>query len=157
MKVTIAEASRLTGKSVPTLHRHTASGKLSYSKNEKDEKVVDTAELERCYGELDQTQSETRDSIDQDTTFLRDNQELRHQNDILKQENDNLKSQLKEANEREQKLFVLTDRLSKQNETLMLNPPPKAHRSGNIFTYFRNLFTPTQTPQDAQPTESEDQ
>ena len=158
MKVTIAEASRLTGKSVPTLHRHTSIGKLSYSKNERDEKVVDTAELERCYGKLDQTESETRDSIDQDTTFLRDNQELRHQNDILKQENDNLKSQLKEANEREQKLFVLTDRLSKQNETLMLNPPKQAPRSGNVITYFRSLFTPTQTQQDAQPThQSEEQ
>ena len=134
MKVTIAEASRLTGKSIPTLHRHTNTGKLSCSKNERDEKVVDTAELERVYGQLNQSDSETRETPDQDTTFLIDNQNLQHENDILKKENDNLKSQLIDAKEREKRLFDLSERLQKQNEVLML---PKPRRTlSDIINYF---------------------
>ena len=136
MKVSISEASKLTGKSIPTLHRHTNSGKLSYSKNERDEKVVQIVDLERIYGKLKQLTDETRETAEQDTTFLIDNQELRQENDTLKRENDNLKSQLRDAGEREKRLFDLSERLPKQNEVLML---PKPRRT---FTDIINFFKP---------------
>ena len=65
MKITIAEASKLTGKSIPTLHRHTNNGKLSYSKNENDEKVVDIVEFERAYGKLNHNENGTGENADQ--------------------------------------------------------------------------------------------
>ena len=125
MKITIAEAAKLTGKSVPTLHRHTNNGKFSYSKNEKGEKVVDIAELERYYGTLKTLESDNQENTDLLAKRELDNQNLQQENDNLKKETDNLKSQLIDASEREQRLFDLTDRLQKQNEMLMLAPPAK--------------------------------
>lgn len=139
MKITISKASELTGKSVATLHRHCNNGSLSYSKNEKGEKVVCISELERCYGQLNKPTDETQENGDRVSLSEYENQKLQHQNDILKNENDNLKSQLRDAGEREQRLFELTDRLTKQNETLMLQPPPKPRRT---FTDILNFFKP---------------
>lgn len=137
MKITIAEASKLTQKSVATLHRHCNNGKLSFSKNERDEKVVDIAELERCYGQLRQPTDENQVDRDGISMSELDNQKLRHENDILQREIDSLKSQLSEAQEREQKLFLLTSSLTKQNEVLILQPAPKPRRSFNdILNYF---------------------
>ena len=132
MKVSISEASKLTGKSIPTLHRHTNSGKLSYSKNEKGEKVVDISELERCYGTLKQAKSDNQENDDLLAKRELEYQNLRQENDTLQKETDNLKSQLIDASEREQRLFDLTDRLQKQNEMLMLQPPPKT-----LFSFLR--------------------
>ena len=143
MKVSIAEASRLTGKSIPTLHRHTNCGKLSFSRNEKDEKVVDISELERIYGALNQPTGETHETADQDTTFLIENQKLQLENDSLKKENENLQSQLRDAVEREQKLFALAEGLTKQNETLMLPKPRRTFTFSDILNFFRTPNQPT--------------
>ena len=132
MKITIAEAAKLTGKSVPTLHRHSNNGKLSYSKNEKGEKVVDIAELERVYGTLKQAEGDNQENADLLAKRELEYQNLQQENDTLKKETDNLKSQLIDAAEREQRLFDLTDRLQKQNEMLMLQPPPKT-----LFSFLR--------------------
>ena len=140
MKITIAEASKLTEKSVPTLHRHSNNGKFSYSKNEKGEKVVDISELERCYGTLKTLESDNQENADQVSLRERDYLILQQENDNQKKENDNLKSQLRDAVEREQKLFDLTDRLTKQNEVLMLPKPKKTFT--DIINFFRTS-TPT--------------
>ena len=52
MKVTIAEAEKLTGKSIKTIYRHISQGILTCSQNAQGQKVVDIAELERVYGTL---------------------------------------------------------------------------------------------------------
>ncbi|MXV73144.1 hypothetical protein F4Z99_02565 [Candidatus Poribacteria bacterium] len=44
---------------------------------------------------------------------------------LLKEQVQDLKTQLAESTEREKMLLELTDRLQKQNETLMLPPPEK--------------------------------
>ena len=132
MKITIAEAAKLTGKSVPTLHRHTNNGKLSFSKNEKGEKVVDIAELERCYGTLKTLESDNQENADLLAKSELEYQNLQQENDTLQKENDNLTSQLRDAGEREKRLFDLTDRLQKQNEMLMIAPPAKP-----LFSFMR--------------------
>ena len=132
MKITIAEAAKLTGKSVPTLHRHSNNGKLSYSKNEKGEKVVDIAELERCYGTLKTLESDNQENTDLLAKRELEYQNLRQENDTLQKETDNLKSQLIDAGEREKRLFDLTDRLQKQNEMLMIAPPRR-----HLFSFMR--------------------
>ena len=132
MKITITEAAKRTGKSVPTLHRHTNNGKLSFSKNEKGEKVVDIAELERYYGTLKTLESDNQENADQVSLRERDYLILQQENDTLQKETDNLKSQLIDAAEREQRLFDLTDRLQKQNEMLMIAPPRR-----HLFSFMR--------------------
>ena len=52
MKVTIAEAEKLTGKSIKTIYRHISQGILTCSQNAQGQKIVDIAELERVYGTL---------------------------------------------------------------------------------------------------------
>ena len=132
MKITIAEAAKLTGKSVPTLHRHTNCGKLSFSKNEKGEKVVDIAELERCYGTLKTLESDNQENADLLAKSELEYQNLQQENDTLQKKNDNLTSQLRDAGEREKRLFDLTDRLQKHNEMLMIAPPRR-----HLFSFMR--------------------
>ena len=52
MKVIIAEAEKLTGKSIKSIYRHISQGILTCSQNAQGQKVVDIAELERVYGTL---------------------------------------------------------------------------------------------------------
>ena len=49
MKLTIKEASELTGTPDKTIYRHIKEGKLSTTLNALGQKVVDIAELERAY------------------------------------------------------------------------------------------------------------
>lgn len=51
-KVSVAEAAKLTGKSVKTIYRHIDIGKLSSSHNENGSKSIDISELQRVYGDL---------------------------------------------------------------------------------------------------------
>lgn len=54
-KVSISEASRLTGKPRSTIHRHINKGKLSKQKDGLGNPVLDVIELERVYGDLKKT------------------------------------------------------------------------------------------------------
>ncbi|HRK98674.1 MAG TPA: entry exclusion 1 domain-containing protein [Alphaproteobacteria bacterium] len=49
-KVSVTQASELTGKSKSTIQRALKSGRLSYSMNDAGDKEIDTSELERVYG-----------------------------------------------------------------------------------------------------------
>ena len=48
-KISISEASRLTGKNRSTLHRHIKSGKLSKFLDDDNNPTIDTSELARVY------------------------------------------------------------------------------------------------------------
>ena len=48
-QLTILEASKLTGKSVKTIYRHINDGRISYSTNIDNVKVIDLSELSRVY------------------------------------------------------------------------------------------------------------
>ena len=54
MQHTLSEAARLTGKDRTTIHRHIRSGKLSKGIGTDGAPYVETSELIRCYGELQQ-------------------------------------------------------------------------------------------------------
>ncbi len=57
-RVSISEASRLTGKSRTTLHRLIKAGDLSTCSGERNAKMVDTSELLRVFGPFEQPKSE---------------------------------------------------------------------------------------------------
>ena len=48
--LTILEASKATGKSVKTIYRHMKDGRISYSTNIDNVKVIDLSDLSRVYG-----------------------------------------------------------------------------------------------------------
>lgn len=55
-KISISEASRLTGKSRTTLHRLIKAGELSSCSGSKNTKLLDTSELLRVFGTLSAVQ-----------------------------------------------------------------------------------------------------
>ena len=57
-KISISEASRLTGKSRTTLHRLIKSGELSSCSGVRNTKLLDTSELLRVFGTLSSVQAE---------------------------------------------------------------------------------------------------
>ena len=96
--------------------------------------MLNIAELERVFGKLERV-DDTQENVQM--THV-DNQKLEIEIEYLKKENDTLKSQLRDATQRESDLLEIVKNNSK---TLMLTSP-KSTRSGNVITYLRNLFTP---------------
>jgi hypothetical protein len=89
--VSVLEASKLTGKSSQTIYRHIKRGKLS-----KTEDGIDTRELMRVYGAL---RTETPDTPAAPTTTG-----ASVEIDYLKRENQLLREQLANAEERETRM-----------------------------------------------------
>ncbi len=58
MKHTLREAAELAGISRPTIYRHVRQGKVSASLDHDGNKVIETAELMRAYGELRQGETQ---------------------------------------------------------------------------------------------------
>lgn len=123
-KHTISEASRITGKSRSTLHRHIKSGKLSKSLDESGAPIIDTSELQRVYGVLSH-----RDSSDTPTLAHHDtppnNTEMKAEMDALRRENDNLRQE--------------RDRWASQAESLtrLITHQDATHRA----SWFSRLFS----------------
>ena len=127
-KITLKEAIQRTGKSESTIRRDMRSGKVSYSKNESGRVQFDTAELSRVYGQLksDDTATDTSNDLSMnghDTPIASEKVIA-----LLEEQVQDLKTQLSQSTEREKTLLELSNRLHKQNETLML-PPPETKRN----------------------------
>lgn len=91
-KVSVAEAAKLTGKSVKTIYRHIDTGKLSSSQDDNGSKSIDISELQRAYGNL---------NFKIENDIYSRMSELENQNDnqlrqLLQQENEMLKKLLDE-------------------------------------------------------------
>jgi predicted transcriptional regulator len=102
--VTITEASRLTGKSTATLHRHIKAGKLSRTPEGK----LDTAELLRVYGAF--KGADTSQSY-QSAAAMSAHETSREEwlmNQIEKLQND-IKELKQESLERERRLLALIE------------------------------------------------
>jgi len=91
-KVSVAEAAKLTGKSIKTIYRHIDTGKLSSSQNENGSKSIDTSELQRVYGDIKIASENVIDSQVSEIEKENDNQAKQ----LLQQENELLKKLLDE-------------------------------------------------------------
>lgn len=91
-KVSVAEAAKLTGKSIKTIYRHIDTGKLSSSQDDNGCKSIDISELQRVYGNLNLKIENDIDSRMSEIENQNDNQ-LRQ---LLQQENEMLKKLLDE-------------------------------------------------------------
>jgi predicted site-specific integrase-resolvase len=73
-KLTITESAKAAGIGRATLYRHIKEGKISCEIDKKGQKVIDTAELIRVYGEIRDTEtshenSKRHETGQDDTTF----------------------------------------------------------------------------------------
>jgi len=131
--VSISEASKLTGKSRTTLHRHIRTGKLSKLQDDTGNYKLDTSELIRVYGALSGTPVEQPDtvSIEQHDTL----------NDTLKRENEQLKKQIDLLQDHVSSLkqaLVLIEYKTEQGDTAVnsdvtSSKPPKRRKFLGIF------------------------
>lgn len=118
-KLTIKEAVDIIPVSESTLRRDLKSGKVSSEKDLQGRRRIDVSELTRVYGQLKHQNEEPTQSNE----YVKDSQmtEVDTPKIIAMLENQvsDLKAQLAQSTEREKTLLDLTDRLQKQNETLM--------------------------------------
>lgn len=134
-KLTITEAALLVKKSRKTLYRHIEQGKVSASQNDTGEKVIDTSELIRVYGELSQhdnvinkkmSQPET-DEKDQKIAILED--KIKQLNLLLEEKNERINDKQEHIDSLKQALILLE--YKKEHSTLIqeeLTQPPEVEK-----------------------------
>ena len=105
-------------------------------------KMVDTAELQRVYGEI---QNPAECPVESEMDADRLDIEIQTRIDNYESQLHTYKDQLEKAEAREQaanaeklRLLDLADRLQKQNEVLMLPPP----RKSGFWESIKKVFTP---------------
>ena len=124
-KVSVAEAARLTGKSVKTIYRHIDIGKLSSSQNDNGSKSIDISELQRVYGNIKIKNENIINSQMSDLENQNDNQ----MRQLLQQENEMLKKLL---DEKENHISSL--------KQAMLLLEHKEKKSGHPTSWFARFF-----------------
>ena len=87
-KHSISEASRLTGRARSTIHKHINDGKISKELDKEGNPIIDTSELVRAYGPLQDSDNTTTLSTSQRTTPKKqiNNNALHAEIEMLKQE-----------------------------------------------------------------------
>jgi len=88
--VSVNEASKLINKSVKTIYRHIDNGKLSCSLDENGNKIIDTSELIRVYGNI----SIPSENVNIGKMSLTENKDDKRIIEILENENKALKQLL---------------------------------------------------------------
>jgi len=138
--LSITEAAHVTGKSRSTLHRHIKTGKLNITTDSVGVKRIDTSELLRVYGELQNVTRETNVMIQDDTASYYENEEKIPDatREELELSNIMLHERLREATTREmfyqEQIKSLTEQLGAvQSKILALEAPPKKGFFARLF------------------------
>ena len=137
-KILVSEALTLVPVKKTALYGDINKGVLSAEKDSRGRKVVDTAELERVYGQLRQsthsndTEMNAVDTPQNGTVNTNDSPDTPSDNPkiiaLMENQITDLKSQLEHANAEKKELLELANRLQKQNEVLMLPNSEQAER-----------------------------
>jgi len=104
--ISVTEAAKLTGKSIPTIYRHIKAGKVSRTNNK-----IDTSEIIRVYGEFNNPHN-----------YHEENKIDNHDLSILQKENEVLRSSIAELKCDKEKLFRI---IESQQQQLLLSAPIK--------------------------------
>jgi hypothetical protein len=124
-QLTILEASKATGKSVKTLYRHMREGRISYSTNSDNVKVIDLSELSRIY-EVNKKPNENGENL------IRENMPS-HETDKIS----DLRTQLALSHENANSLKMILDEKDKRIELLTYQYQQvtvQTEQSGRKFT-----------------------
>ena len=130
-KLTIIEAVKLIPVSEATLRRNIASGKVSSEKDARGRRVIDTAELERAYGALNNPADDDKENDKGMTEHDRDAILAIKDNQIADLQNQLERAELREdaLTAEKSKLLELVSRMQEQNEILTL--PGKVEKKPN--------------------------
>lgn len=130
-KVSISEAARLAGISRPTIYKLMNSGQLNFTsvvKAGRTVKIIDTSELIRVFGTIENLPAATGFTVktDQEITQVNtpDLQHLQHKIELLQKENDGLKEAVVSRDEHISSLRQAMLLLEHKQDTQQPLPPP---------------------------------
>jgi len=130
-KVSISEAARLAGISRPTIYKLMNSGQLNFTsvvKAGRTVKIIDTSELIRVFGTIENLPAATGFTVktDQEITQVNtsDLQHLQHKIELLQKENEGLKEAVVSRDEHISSLRQAMLLLEHKQDTQQLLPPP---------------------------------
>jgi len=130
-KVSISEAARLAGISRPTLYKLMNSGQLNFTsvvKAGRTVKIIDTSELIRVFGTIENLPTVTGFTVktDQEITQVNtpDLQYLQHKIELLQKENEGLKEAVVSRDEHISSLRQAMLLLEHKQDTQQPLPPP---------------------------------
>ncbi len=124
-KLNLTQAAKAVGIARGTLYTHIKQGKVTVEVNKKGEKVIDTGELVRAYGELKtEEKAET-------PKFVVSGQNLRQRISILEEQSKELRKDKEHLQKDKEELLGII----KHQQTLLL-PAPDNKKKG----FFRRLF-----------------
>ena len=146
--VSPTQAEHLTGVGRSTIYRDMADGVLSYTKNTKGRRQIDTSELERVYGQLntpaDDTSAHTEtpiahsetvlDIIPEPTAHTENQRVIESQQETIAI----LQAQVEMYQKRENRLMTMLEAEQEQTKVLMLPKPTQEHKPAwNWFGLFQ--------------------
>ena len=133
-KITLSEAVEIIPVSESTLRRHMRIGKVSSEKDHNGRNLFDTAELVRVYGDLKLNGTRPLSDEPVNTSQMTDDDTPTKVVAFLEAQVKDLKDQLAQAHTEKAQLLELSTSLQKQNEILMIPPPPTKRR---FLTFLR--------------------
>ena len=131
MSYTLGEAAKATGKSKPTISRAIKNGTISAKKNKNGSYTIDPAELHRIFPPLPRNSNENVTSLPSLTP--NDDNMLQRENEILREQLDDLKSERDEWREQAKRQTILLENHAQNT---------KKKTAGGFF----GLFMPNRTP-----------
>lgn len=131
MTYTLGDAAKATGKSKPTISRAIKNGTISATKNKNGSYSIDPSELHRVYPPLPRNSNETAISLPSLTP--NNDRVLQRENEILREQIENLKSERDEWREQ-----------AKRQTILLENHQQKAEKraTGGFWGLFRRNRSP---------------
>ena len=131
--LSVTQAVKAGYASQATIYRDMEKGKVSYTRNGKNRRLIDVSELVRVYGEPKASPDTEREIENSDNLSEREsgNEKIIT---ILEKQVQDLQDQVRDERIEKAKLLELADRLQKQNEVLMLPKPKKTFP--NVLSYF---------------------
>ena len=126
MTYTLGDAAKATGKSKPTISRAIKKGTISATKNENGSYSIDPSELHRVYPPLPRNSNETVTTSPPITP--NSNSVLQRENEILREQIENLKSERDEWREQAKRQTILLENKANNTET---------KPTGGFFRIFR--------------------
>ena len=152
-KILMREAEALVPVKRAALYWHAKEGKISTSKNAQGKTVVDVAELQRFYGNINQNGNGAHTETDETTEREQNGQpetakiEVNGQHEtqpqtqevieLLKSQLSDMKTELADAKDRETRLLSLLENEQEKTRLLMLPPPDEKKKKSSWLGYFR--------------------
>ena len=131
MSYTLGDAAKATGKSKPTISRAIKNGTISAIKNENGSYSIDPSELHRVYPPL--PRNSNKDILPSPPLTLNNDNMLQRENEILREQLEDLKSERDEWREQAKRQTILL-------ENQVDNTEKKT--AGGFFGLFKRNRTP---------------